>query len=98
MNTTTAAIVVLAIHPIANAGKLLALAEVELVIDGVSLLIHGVQVRADGEKTEVSLPRYRAPDGTWKTSITLPAEVRDPMGDVVMEAGIEAGILKKRNL
>lgn len=96
MDTTTAIITVLGIVPVNATGKLLALADVELVLDGVAMIIHGVQVRADGTCTEISLPRYRSPSGTWMTAITLPDEVRAPMGDAVMAAGIEAGILKER--
>ena len=96
MDTTTAAITVLSITPLANAGKLLALADVELVLDGVAMIIHGVQVRAKGDETEVTLPRYRSPTGEWKAAISLPDEVREPMGDAVISAGIEAGLLKER--
>ncbi|WP_096704069.1 hypothetical protein [Magnetospirillum sp. 15-1] len=96
MNTTTATITVLTISPVPNAGKLLALADAAIVLDGVEIVIHGIQVRADGSGTEVSLPKYRAPDGSWKTAVSLPDEVRGPLGDVVMAAGIEAGILKQR--
>ncbi|CUW40788.1 protein of unknown function [Magnetospirillum sp. XM-1] len=56
------------------------IADVELILDGVSLVIHGVQVRADASKTEITLPNYRAPDGSWKAAVTLPNEVLGPMG------------------
>ncbi|WP_242442757.1 hypothetical protein [Magnetospirillum sp. 15-1] len=72
------------------------MADAAIVLDGVEIVIHGIQVRADGSGTEVSLPKYRAPDGSWKTAVSLPEEVRGPLGDVVMAAGIEAGILKQR--
>ncbi|KIL96880.1 MAG: hypothetical protein HY055_14385 [Magnetospirillum sp.] len=96
MDTTIATITVQRITPIKNAGKLLALADVETVIDGVALVIHGVQVRADGDKTEIALPRYRAPNGEWQTAITLPEEVREPMANVVIAGAIEIGLLKQR--
>lgn len=96
MNTSTATITVLAITPVSNAGKLLALADVEVQLDGVAITVHGIQVRADGKGTEVALPRYRASDGSWKNAVSLPDEVRAPMGDAVMEAAIEAGILRPR--
>ncbi|OAN50592.1 hypothetical protein A6A04_17995 [Paramagnetospirillum marisnigri] len=95
METSTATITVLTITPV-HAGRLLALADVELVIDGVSIVIHGIQVRADGSKTEITLPNYRAPDGSWRTAVTLPEEVRGPMGDAVMAAGLEAGLLMEK--
>ena len=50
---------------------LLALADVELLLDGVAIVLHGVQLRADAQKTKVSLPCYRAADGNWKSAISL---------------------------
>lgn len=87
-----AVITVLKIAPV-QAGKLLALADVEIVLDDVPLIIHGVQVRADSHGTEVTLPRYRAPNGEWRTAITLPEEVKDTMGDMVIAAAMDIGHL-----
>ena len=95
METSTATISVQKITAI-HAGRVLALADVELILDGVSLVIHGVQVRADACKTEITLPNYRAPDGSWKTAVTLPDEVRGPMADVVIAAAMEAGLLVEK--
>ena len=89
---TISVLQVTAIH----AGRVLALADVELILDGVSIVIHGVQVRADAAKTEITLPNYRAPDGSWKTAVTLPDEIRGPMGDAVIAAAMEIGILKEK--
>ncbi|MDO8608670.1 MAG: hypothetical protein Q7R40_19235 [Phaeospirillum sp.] len=97
MDTTSAIITANRVTPVSNAGKLLALADVSILMDGVEIIIHGVQVRADGNGTEVTLPKYRAPDGAWMTAITLPDELKGPMGDVVMAAAIEAGILVEKN-
>ncbi len=94
--TVTATITVLDITPVSNAGRLLALADVAILLDGVEIVVHGVQVRADADGTEVALPRYRAPNGEWRAAITLPEEVRGPMGDAVLAAGIEAGVLRER--
>lgn len=79
-----------------TANRVMALADVEVVIEGIALVVHGVQLRADSSGTEVTLPRYRAPDGSWRTAITLPEEVRGPMGDAVIAAGLEAGLLRKK--
>lgn len=95
METTSATITVIDLRPV-NAGKLLALADVELSIEGVVMVIHGIQVRADAARTEITLPTYRASDGSWRAAITLPEELRGTMGDIVISAGIEAGILKQR--
>ena len=95
-STTTVQITVLNLAPMRGRGNLLALADVEVLIDGVSTILHGVQVCATSERTEVRLPKYRAPDGNWVAAITLPDEVKGPMGDAVMAAGIEAGVLRKK--
>ncbi|RAU23230.1 hypothetical protein CU669_03480 [Paramagnetospirillum kuznetsovii] len=97
MDTTTASIAVLKVSPVNNAGKLLALADVSILLDGVEIVIHGIQVRADAGGTEVTLPKYRSPSGAWVTAVTLPDEVRGPMGDAVMAAAIEAGILVEKH-
>lgn len=96
-DTATIEIRVLSITPISNASRLLALADVSVILDGVELVIHGVQVRAGADKTEITLPTYRAPSGEWKTAITLPDEVRQPMGDAVIAAALELGLLKERS-
>jgi stage V sporulation protein G len=95
-STTTVQITVLNLAPMRGRGNLLALADVEVLLDGVSIILHGVQVCATSERTEVRLPKYRGADGTWMTAITLPDEVKGPMGQAVMAAGIEAGVLREK--
>ncbi|CAA7614174.1 hypothetical protein [Magnetospirillum sp. SS-4] len=97
METSTSTISVQKITAI-HAGRVLALADVGLILDGVSLVIHGVQVRADASKTEITLPNYRAPDGSWKTAVTLPDEVRGPRADAMIAAAMEAGLLVEKAL
>ncbi|OAN50317.1 hypothetical protein A6A04_02660 [Paramagnetospirillum marisnigri] len=96
MDTTTIHISVLNVIPLRGSGNLLGLADVEVLLDGVEIILHGVQICATADRTEVRLPKYRAPDGNWKPAITLPDEVKGPMGDAVIAAGIEAGILRQR--
>lgn len=95
-STSTATITVLSITQI-NSGQLLALADVELVIDGIDLVICGVQVRGTAQHSEIRLPTYRAPDGSWKSAILLHDEIKAAMGAAVEEAALEAGILKRRS-
>jgi len=96
MESTTVTIAVLGITPVSKTSKLLALADVEIVIDGIAIVIHGVQVMADRSGTEVRLPEYRAPSGEWVSAISLPEEVREPMANAVLAAGLEIGMLKER--
>lgn len=90
------AVNVLALTPCRGAANLLALADVEIVIGGVVLVLHGVQLRSNGRGTEITLPRYRNPAGNWSAAVSLPDELRGPIGDVVIAAGIEDGILRQR--
>lgn len=94
--TSTVSIVVVTINPVSSGGRLLALADAEILLDGVAIGLHGLQVYADSSKTEIRLPKYRAPNGDWLPAISLPPELKEPLGDAVMAAGIEAGILKER--
>ena len=96
METTTATITVLDIQPV-QAGKLLALADVEMVLDGISLVLHGIQVRADANGTKITLPNYRAPSGEWRSAISMPDELRGPMGVVVIAAAMVAGLLVEKS-
>ena len=91
---------VLEVSPM-NSGKLLALASVELEIAGVAFEIHGIHVsRALAESglegVAVTVPRFRASDGTWQAAMSLPDELRGPMADVVLARCIELGIVRSR--
>jgi|GEM_PF-5465878 len=94
-DTTLATTRVLALHP-CRQSDLLALADVEILVGGVSFVLHGVQLRANAQRTEVSLPRFRTPAGAWKAALSFPDELRDSIAEVVIAAGLEAGILKDR--
>jgi stage V sporulation protein G len=98
METTTIQISVLNVIPLRGSGNLLGLADVEVLLDGVEIILHGVQICATSHRTEIRLPRYRAPDGNWVAAISLPEELKGPMGDAVIAAGIEAGILSERSV
>jgi stage V sporulation protein G len=94
MDTASITVSAIGITEVKNAGKLRALADVEVVFDGIEMIIQGVKVRADDKSTEVSLPTYRAPDGSWRAAIILPDEIKDAISDTVIAAGLEAGILR----
>lgn len=84
-------------------GKVLALASAELMVDGVSFALHGMQViwardATTGEEAlGVGLPRYRDPTtGSWRPALELPDELRKPLGDAVLERCCELGIARRR--
>jgi stage V sporulation protein G len=97
MDTVSITVSVTNLTKLTNAGKLLGLADVAILLDGIEILLHGVQLWADAGKTEVRLPKYRAPDGTWQSAVSLPEELKGPMGDTVIAAGLEAGMLRSKH-
>jgi stage V sporulation protein G len=81
----------------ARAGKLFALASVEVDIDGVQIAIHGIRALRDAPVgTRIELPKFRGLNGEWQTAITLPEEVRGPIGDAVLDELIERGLAVRR--
>jgi stage V sporulation protein G len=86
---------VLSIQPM-RSGDLVALADVEVSFDGIIFAICGLQLRADAKRTDVLLPKYRAPNGDWVAAIKMPEELREPMANAVIAAGVEAGVLKEQ--
>jgi hypothetical protein len=92
----TVSITVLAVTP-ARAGKLFALASVEINIDDVLIEIHGIRaIRTATGATRVELPKFRDATGQPRAAIVLPEEIYGPIGDAVLEVLIERGIAKRR--
>jgi hypothetical protein len=82
----------------AIAGKdLFALVEVEMQIAGVCFAILGVQARnAPDGHTSVHLPTYRDTNGTWRSSVRLPAELHEPLCDAVLEFLVDKGLARRK--
>jgi stage V sporulation protein G len=97
VGSRTVLITVLSVTPV-RAGKLFAFASVEIEIDGVRLEIHGIRAtRVTPVGTKIELPVFRDATGVSRAAITLPEEVRGPVGDIVLDALIERGLAVKRN-
>jgi hypothetical protein len=80
-----------------NAGRLFALASVEVNVDGVLIEIHGIRaVSTPTGATRVELPTFRDTTGQSRAAIILPEEVYRPIGDAVLDVLIERGIAKRR--
>jgi stage V sporulation protein G len=90
-------ITVLSVTP-ARAGKLFALASVEVDTDGIQIAIHGIRALhvTDPAGTRIELPQFRDANGQWQTAISLPEEVRSPIGDAVLNELVERGLAKRR--
>lgn len=65
-----------------RAGRLFALAAVEIDIDGVPIEIHGIRaMHVPPAATRIELPSFRDANGRSQAAIMLPEEVRGPIGE-----------------
>jgi stage V sporulation protein G len=95
-STTPVSITVLSVTPM-RAGKLFALAAVEIDIDGVLIEIRGIRaVHVPPAATRIELPSFRDARGRSQAAIILPEEVRGPIGDAVLGQLVERGLAVKR--
>ena len=79
-------------------GRLIALASVEIDIDGIVIVINGVRVfryrqpgRAD-DFAGVGPPQFRDKDGVWRDAFQLPEEVEAVFADTVIHRCNTLGI------
>lgn len=87
---------VLSVTP-ARRGKLFALASVAIDIDGIEIEVHGIRaLRVEPAGTRIELPKFRDAAGMLRSAITLPEEVRGPIGDAVLDELVERGLAKRR--
>ena len=85
-------ITVVSVKPV-KFGKIFALASVEIDIDGVLLVIHGVRaIRLHPIGTRIDLPMFRDENGVWRHAITLPGEICAPIGRAVLDELVERGL------
>lgn len=100
--TTKVTARVLQVTPMLGRGKLLALADAEIVIDGVAFTLCGVQVlrstdpQTGGEAIAVDAPRYRAPDGQWRLAAILPEDLRKPLAHAILDECTAMGITRRK--
>src|ERR1700736_2678701 len=89
-------ITVLSVTPM-RAGRLFALASVEIDIDGARIEVRGIRaMRVPTGATRGERPTFRDASGQSRAAIVLPEEVHGPIGDAVIEALIERGLAKRR--
>jgi stage V sporulation protein G len=94
---TPVSITVLSVIPM-RAGKLFALASVEIDIDGVRIKIHGIPaMHVPPAATRIELPTFRDPAARSRTAIILPEEVREPIGNAVLDHLIALGLAVRRS-
>jgi hypothetical protein len=74
--TTIVSFTVLEVLPVRGAGRLIALASVELELDGVVLIMQGVRVVRMGNGVLTEPPKFRDPrTGDWIPALIVPAEL-----------------------
>ena len=94
--TESVQITVAAVRPVAGR-SIFAFIDVELVIAGVSLTIHGIQARhVAPHGTSIHLPTYRAEGNAPRIAVTLPPELVATLGDLILEDLVARGIAKPR--
>ena len=95
-STTPVSIKVLSVTPM-RAGKLFAIAAVEIDIDGVLIEIRGIRaLHVPPAATRIELPTFRDAAGRSQAAVILPEEVRGPIGDAVLDQLVEIGLAVKR--
>lgn len=68
-----------------GAGKLIALANVEVDVAGVVMALQGVQViREPSGGLTCRAPQFRSGDGVWRSAVVLPDVLRDALGREVL--------------
>jgi hypothetical protein len=75
-STATVTFVVTAVERIRGAGRLVALAAVEIDLEGVVVLVQGIQVIRQRGRIATQAPRFRDPrSGAWRPAVILPDEL-----------------------
>jgi hypothetical protein len=75
-STATVTFVVTGVERIRGAGRLVALAAVEIDLEGVVVLVQGIQVIRDRGRIATQAPRFRDPrSGAWLPAVVLPEEL-----------------------
>jgi stage V sporulation protein G len=73
-----------------SAGRLLALATVEIDLDGVLLTLNGVQViQLPNGKLQCRAAHYRTPTGEWAPAVTLPDELEMAIGAEILSGFVD---------
>jgi hypothetical protein len=74
--TTTVTFTVTDVERIKGAGRLAALAAIEIELDGIALTVQGVRVVRQNNRITTEAPRYRDPrTGQWLPALILPDEL-----------------------
>jgi stage V sporulation protein G len=92
--TALIGLTVFAVEPV-HRSKLFALISVEVEIEGIAVIVHGIQAMRDPLNIRIEMPKFRDGNGTWRSAVTLPDEVKAPLTAAVLEALVEHGLAKR---
>jgi hypothetical protein len=74
--TATVTFTVTDVERVEGAGRLAALAAIEIDLDGIALTVQGVRVLRQKNRITTEAPRYRDPrTGQWRPALILPDEL-----------------------
>lgn len=82
--TSTVSVTVRHIEP-ATGGPLVALASVEILIDGVALVVQGIRIVRRPPRIAVEAPLFRC-GAAWLPAILFPDDLGQPLADAVLDA------------
>lgn len=75
-STSTVTFTVTDVDRVEGAGRLIALASIELELDGVALVVQGIRVVRHNNRISTEAPRFRDPrTGQWVPALILPDEL-----------------------
>jgi hypothetical protein len=79
--TATVTFTVTDVERIEGAGRLAALAAIEIELDGIALTVQGLRVVRQSNRITTEAPRYRDPrTGQWRPALILPDELGAAIG------------------
>jgi stage V sporulation protein G len=83
-STATVTFVVTDLERLNCAGRLVALATVEIDLEGVVVVVQGVRVIRDRNRITTQAPRFRNPrTGVWTPAVILPHELGRAIADAL---------------
>jgi stage V sporulation protein G len=76
---------------------LFALVDVEVEIAGITFGILGVQIHKTlTGGTGVKMPTYKDTDGLWRQAVSMPPEVKNPLGEAVLAFLVDMDVARPR--
>ena len=85
--TSSVTFTLFGVEPARGRGRLLGLANAEVVVEGVAIVVQGIRLVYDDDGAlVVQPPRFRHPDGRWLAAVVLPEELERAIAAEVLEA------------